>query len=373
MTTRRRKISHIVAALLLAGLHPAQAQEGDASPLRLRYGDIGRQPAHVADTMLAQDLDSISAQRAITDLEIQTSIGPRIANGADVVLGNFPEVARIEFSDARGDHICTGVLLSTDAILTAGHCGCGSKYRAEIQYRPVETSPESAFAPFEVSGGPILFPGYDCRDPGRTQAGRDLALLRIVPFSYGSGVAVITWADRRLPLRFNFPVIRSTVQVLSQEDLRSLYIVGFGATESGSLTRNLQGANVGLISRNCRRGRVFLSICAMFREFALGRTSSDPGSKPVDSCGGDSGGPAYRMDTDAKVAVDGQTIDDVSQRTLVGIVSRALSGVAHPYPGYCGGGGIYTAVGTRPVLDWLRSQNVQFSFDTIPLYQPDAG
>jgi hypothetical protein len=52
----------------------------------------------------------------------------------------------------------------------------------------------------------------------------------------------------------------------------------------------------------------------------------------------------------------------VSRRTLVGLVSRGIRGVRHPYPGFCGGGGIYTAVGTLPVLHWLTKNGVAFKF-----------
>ncbi|RFB87656.1 hypothetical protein B5K11_26285 [Rhizobium leguminosarum bv. trifolii] len=362
----------LVALLLLASLisAPAQAQE-DEEQLQIGYSGLSLQGANDADQKLASDIDAMSAKMAET--KKANDLGTRIADGTDVVLGNFQEVIRIHFSTRWGENVCTGVLLSNDAILTAGHCGCGSNYRAEIQYQRAAPDSELPFIELTVSAGPVPFPGYDCRNPNGTQIGHDLALLRIVPLTLnGRRAEEVGPPGHKTNIELDFPVIRSTIQVLSQPDLKSLYIVGFGATERGKLAANLQGANVGLISRHCARGRVFASYCAMFREFALGRSSSDPGSKSVDSCGGDSGGPAYRMDTDATFGTNSGKIDAASRRTLVGIVSRALNGVVHPYPGYCGGGGIYTAVGTRPVLDWLRSENVAFLFDPDPIYQPEA-
>ncbi|MEI9412340.1 trypsin-like serine protease [Mesorhizobium salmacidum] len=292
-----------------------------------------------------------------------TPITPKIANGQDVQLRNFSEVVRIQFADDEGDSTCTGTIIARDSILTAGHCGCGSGYRLDIQVG--HPGPSSAkYVPLQLVDGPIVFPGYDCVH--RAGIGRDLALFKIRPLEIDADGTPKLEDERNGELIIVFPVIRSAALVLDDPELRSLYIVGFGATESGELARNLQGAPVALLSRDCRTGYYALSVCAMYREFVMGHSYADPSAAPADTCGGDSGGPAYRMDGDLKILFGG-TIDQPSARTLVGVTSRALFGVNHPYPGYCGGGGIYTAVGTAPVLAWLRQHNVDFSYDPSPL------
>ncbi|OWV69641.1 hypothetical protein ATY77_20975 [Rhizobium sp. R634] len=343
----------------------AQAQDESAG-LRIRYGDAAQVPPEAGDTIVATDTDTVA------DLKSRSQNNPqaRVANGVDVSLSNFSEVVKIEFSDARGRHACTGVLLSPDAVLTAGHCGCGRSYQVSIQTAPVETAGDKAFSALKVESGPFLFPGYSCSYPDRTGIGHDLSLIRLKPIRKSE--ADQFELDDGAGVALSFPVIRSGIKLLSDRRLKSLFILGFGRTETGAIAKNLQGANVSLISRHCIVGYVFMSYCASFREFAMGRNSNTPGIAP-DSCGGDSGGPAYRMDTDLVIDAEGFFTLQISKRTLVGIVSRALAGVVHPYRGYCGGGGIYTTVGTRPVLDWLRSQKVSFIYDPNPTYSPEGG
>jgi hypothetical protein len=117
------------------------------------------------------------------------------------------------------------------------------------------------------------------------------------------------------------------------------------------------GASISVLSKFCVTGHVYRSVCAMYREFALGRGVKRSPTGFADSCAGDSGAPAYRIDSKYKVE-DG--VDELSQRTLVGIVSRGLDGVKHPFPRGCGGGGLYTALGTKPVLEWLDENNVEY-------------
>lgn len=348
-----RRASRILLLFLVVLVSPASLASAPARDFIIRYGQLSRSSPVDADELLKNDYGAYKPPPP-------SPISPRVVGGDDVQLANFPEVVRIQFADDEGDSTCTGTIIARDSVLTAGHCGCGSGYRLDVQ---VSHSGASPHIRLEVVDGPIVFPGYDCVH--RAGIGRDLTLFKIKPLENDiDGKPMLT--DRttnNFPI--TFPVIRSAVLVLDDPELRSLYIVGFGATESGELARNLQGAPVSLLSRDCRTGYYALSVCAMYREFVMGHSYADPSAAPVDTCGGDSGGPAYRMDGDLRIS-DG-LIDRPSRRTLVGVTSRALFGVNHPYPGYCGGGGIYTAVGTAPVLAWLRRQNVDFSYDPSPL------
>jgi hypothetical protein len=369
MTLAGRAMRSVLIAMCSVATLPwpsTLAQDGnDDGDLRVRYGEASRLAPDAGDALFSEDKEHISSYQS----ENKNVGNTRIANGEDVEILNFAEVTKIEFSDARGRHSCSGVLLSVDAVLTAGHCGCGRNYEIFIQNQRVEKAKGDPFTHLEVASGPFLFPGYVCSSPAITGVGHDLALLRIMPLKLDPPDSVDI-GNSRVDLKF--PIIRPGVQVLSDLHLKSLFIVGFGATESGALARNLQGANVGLISRHCVQGHVFQSYCASFREFAMGRTPNAAGV-PADSCGGDSGGPAYRMDSDFAFDVGGAGVQAISDRTLVGIVSRALAGVVHPYPGLCGGGGIYTTVGTRPVLEWLKSQKVAFDYQEEPIAKAKGG
>ncbi|ACS60271.1 peptidase S1 and S6 chymotrypsin/Hap (plasmid) [Rhizobium leguminosarum bv. trifolii WSM1325] len=357
------RLAFTLAFLAIFGVASAQ---DDSAGVHVRYGEAALFDPEAGDAMVADDTNAVADLKA----ESQEMPSARVANGVDVVLSNFSEVVKIEFSDARGRHACTGVMLSPDAVLTAGHCGCGRAYEVTMQTAPVERAGDTAFSILRIEGGPFLFPGYSCSYPETTGVGHDLALMRIVPPAAKEGN--VFELDDGVAVELSFPVIRSGVQVLSQQLLNSIFILGFGRTETGAVAKNLQGANVGVLSRHCIAGHVFMSYCAPFREFSLGRNSNTPGIAP-DSCGGDSGGPAYRMDSDLIMDPSGLFPLHLSRRTLVGIVSRAVAGVVHPYRGYCGGGGIYTTVGTRPVLDWLRSQKVSFLYDPNPTYRAAGG
>ncbi|MBY5533647.1 trypsin-like serine protease [Rhizobium leguminosarum] len=350
-------VSRLLAPLFLGLCTAVSNAESDA--WSVRYSGASNLPPDSGDQLLSSDKGRLVQLQALNKGDPSS----RVVGGNDVELLNFAEVVRIRFSDADGPHTCTGVLISLDAILTAGHCGCGEGYEVYIQTGRVETNPDRAFKRLPVTDGPVTFPGYNCSGNQIGGAGRDLAVLRLAPLTPILSDSVDIDRQR---VRLNFPVVRSTLQVLSNEKTKSLYIVGFGATETGRAARNLQGANVGVLSRHCLAGHVFRSFCARFREFAMGRTVRS--GDPVDSCGGDSGGPAYRMDTDFRLDPSTSRVLSISERTLVGIVSRALVGVIHPYQGYCGGGGIYTAIGTRPVLEWLRSQNIVFRYSQQPDY-----
>ncbi|MER8859037.1 S1 family peptidase [Mesorhizobium sp. M0757] len=374
MTSSRRTflLSHILAMIVLVGLgilawpHPSTAQEDcriDENRVGISYADLQKLAPEAAEDRLAKQFDCAHAAAPASDPSI------RVADGHVENFENFFDVVKIVFD---GESRCTGVLVALDTVLTAGHCSCGSGYALEVQYTARLNGNPPSFARLIVTDGPIRFPGYRCDLPPDLQPGRDLALFRIAPWQETNDKSLYNielaqplglGTDRTLPLRqLRLGVIRPTVLVLGDKELHSLYLVGFGLTEKGVLSNEMRGAFVGVLSRFCTLGRIYSSYCAMYGEFALARGGLAADAPAPDSCGGDSGGPVYRMDSELTFSLSSGGLAEVSRRTLVGIVSRGIIGVRHPYPGFCGGGGIYTAVGTKPVLQWLAKNRVAFEF-----------
>jgi secreted trypsin-like serine protease len=124
----------------------------------------------------------------------------------------------------------------------------------------------------------------------------------------------------------------------------TFFIYGFGCTLPIQPTGQFKGCNsdslgvkmTGFVtfSANCTDP----NACAPGgREFALRDIGS---SAPIDTCGGDSGGPV--------IIIGSQT--DALVYHLVGITSRPFNP-----NGNCGDGGIYGKVGTDEVIDWLKT------------------
>lgn len=353
-----------LAAILLAAPRPASAQDdcrAGEDAIAIHYTDGQKLSPDAAEALLEEHY--ACARRAAPDHDLS----PRVVAGHLADSQNFTDVVKIEYSGGT----CTGVLIALDTVLTAAHCACGAGYSIWYQYEQPGSGRRPGFARLKITGGPVRFPGYRCTLPPDLQPGRDLAIIRIDAWQPGTGFehkAMLAepfgegnaWSDTRM-LRLS--VIRPTHLVLGDRGLRSLYLVGFGRTEDGVLANEMRAAYVGVLSRFCLVGRVYSSYCAMYREFALARGGLETDGSFADSCGGDSGGPVFRMDSEQLLQLVDQPLLRVpSSRTLVGIVSRAIIGVRHPYRGFCGGGGIYSAVGTRQVLDWLAANGVAVTF-----------
>jgi hypothetical protein len=299
----------------------------------------------------------IAAQSKCLDRKNGIPSDERITDGIAVSSDNFRDVVRIEFQQGASPSLCTGVFIAYDTVLTAAHCGCGTNYSVQVQINDKAQFAGRRFISLTIDAGPITFAGFDCSRPLTKQIGKDLAIFRVSGSSRNSEDFVHSLGNTTKP--FRLAVVRPAIRVLSDTKIGSLYMVGFGLTENGTVPELMRGAYVSIYSRFCSTGRVRNSVCAMYREFVLSRRSLSFGAPSTDSCGGDSGGPVYRIDSPFNPK-EGRIVP--SKKTLVGIVSRPLLGVVHPYPRLCGGGGVYTAVGTRPVLDWLDKNGVEYGF-----------
>lgn len=350
------------ALAIFAFVSPAISQSTDGKSDRLdcpqvQYDAGSSMSPEAADQFVNKALECLS--RSGPDDSTN-----RITFGSALPSDNFRDVVRIDFNNKGKPDRCTGVFVAFDTVLTAAHCACGDSYNIQVQLNDADGGDGNAFAALGVTNGPILFPGYSCVKPPSTQIGKDVALFKVSGVTPGQEETIVNIRDGsdETPQVFRLPEIRPAILVLSDRMLSALYVAGFGLTESGIVADKMRGTHVSILSRFCAAGRVRQSVCAMYREFVLSREGLSLGAPPTDSCGGDSGGPVYRVDTPFVPNGNNST---PSKKILVGLVSRPLLGVKHPFPRLCGGGGIYTAIGTRPVLNWLDANNVEYRFSSL--------
>jgi hypothetical protein len=109
-------------------------------------------------------------------------------------------------------------------------------------------------------------------------------------------------------------------------------VVGFGTTESATFNTRKHRGLIKILSRRCSPGTAG-GACAPDQEMIVRNPLRD-----VDSCFGDSGGPAFVALADGRFAA-------------VAVVSRGLE----PDKAGCAEGGIYTLLTTLRVRTWLAT------------------
>jgi len=224
------------------------------------------------------------------------------------------------------DRVCSGLYISAYRILTAAHCACNAR---NIRISNTNYAIEAFVRATVVS----VFPGYDCSNPGYLPRGNDLALLAIaVGLPDGRGGS--TCGGYTL-----LPNIRKVTDWFPNRPV-NISVAGYGF--NGDRVGTREEAIVTLNSMLCISRIAMNMTCTPHAEFVAGNVPRR--GVASDTCGGDSGGPAFfRM---------GESI------LPVGIVSRALP-VKHPYSKEsCGAGGIYTHLGRSDVIQWLASNDV---------------
>lgn len=232
--------------------------------------------------------------------------------------------------DARGkaNRVCSGLYISARRILTAAHCACDA---TNIRVSNTDYA-VNAFMSAEVIS---IFAGYDCNNPRYIPRGDDLALLSI-PTGLKDGSFE---KKKTCPGYTLLPQIKAVAKFFPNPPINiSAAGYGFNGISIGRREEILTSLNSILCGSRIARSMT----CSAFREFIAGNVPIHGTAR--DTCGGDSGGPAYYR--------EGETI------LPFGIVSRALP-LKHRYSeASCGSGGIYTHLGRSDVIAWLLANGV---------------
>ncbi len=261
-----------------------------------------------------------------------------VKNGTPALPENYPEVVVIEIQKQDGTQsFCTGVLIASDAVLSAGHC-------VQDGYKPIRVT-----AALNINQAlPINNTNY-ARQPktgtATVQSTRAFSFNAMDPNSIAQGKK-LTGRDLliiKLSAKFQYPATPIAIANLNGiNSAKKIRFVGFGMDGLGSQGRKLY-ADVDIISARCRAGaKGDEADCNADSELY----AKTPDEK-FDACPGDSGGPAYVRNRGGDYR-------------LVGITSRAPS-----YSQQCGGGTFVTLLDGKR-LDWIKTQ-VEVKLTSDPL------
>jgi hypothetical protein len=220
-----------------------------------------------------------------------------ILGGTPVEPGEWPDAVVLFGED--GD-LCTGTLIDPEWVLTAGHC-------ARLVRAVVGTNDHASGGRTVAITEQITHPDHRDRF--------DVSLVRLAE-------PVLDVAVRPLVQGCRADFLQDGVKVV---------LAGFGRTdrEASVDTSLLHAVEVPVVDADCADlARGCRPLVGPGGEFVAGGDG-------LDSCAGDSGGPAYLAITDVP--------------WLAGVVSRSAS----PFETPCGDGGIYTRVDA--IVPWIRA------------------
>ncbi|WP_430516723.1 trypsin-like serine protease [Bradyrhizobium yuanmingense] len=213
--------------------------------------------------------------------------------------------------------LCSGTLISQDAVITASHCFCDG-IRSEVLIGQNILSPIERISVDEANSAAMINCETFKQNRETAIATGDVAILKLkrpasaTPRNIG-GIAIV-------------------------RDAAAARAVGFGRTDTNVVGFKYQ-VNLVIASPQCD-GTALTGIpdrqiyrCQPQHELVAAGLNRD-------TCAGDSGGPLYVFGPDTRTY-------------LVGVTSRAV----HPQ-GRCGAGGIYVLLAATPVKEWLASRGI---------------
>jgi endonuclease G len=250
-------------------------------------------------------LSSIALLLALATPALADSGSAPVVGGDDAPAGKWPDIAGMLFDYGGGNFSldCTGVLIAPEVVLTAGHCNDSSLTRVVIG-----GTSRSNFTDAEV-----IDVAERIEYPNSWQS-YDITAVRLARASTKTPRQIATgWA--------RFDIANGATVAL----------VGFGAVdENGTQSVDpLQEAETTITDHDC-------SMSAGCNAGARPAGELGAGGNGIDTCFGDSGGPAY-------LVTDYGTF-------LAGITSRAYDDATVP----CADGGIYG----RPdaIVAWIETE-----------------
>jgi hypothetical protein len=264
------------------------------------------------------------------------SNGARIFNGKPSLPAEFVEVVSIA---ARHNDVftsfCSGTLVAPGTVLTAAHCVCESEFEASpgpaIVFGSDVNRPDGIIAAYDVDFSVTMHGDY-CQNyrvrREAAMAGRDLAIVRFNQQSLVKGAS---------PPQGFAPVRIATWQLLFGRAIEEMQLVGFGYTENNILGEKRITASP-IVDLICSAESEATRFCALGRE-----SVAIDGLTRHDTCGGDSGGPAF--------IYSGST-----SYFLAAVTSRG---------GKCGSGGVYSLV-TPEALRWMATLNIDLIMCDTP-------
>jgi len=294
---------------------------------------------------------------------LMRQVQTRVVGGQRVPGAFFREVVAIQATTNKA--LCTGVMISDTAVLTAAHCVCMLGLDADPTAAKVFVGPKVPNGLQLFTTAAWVWPGTAndttssfCarfrRFPSATLFGNDIALLLVTPstdiiFPVAGGPFI--WDAKQIQAYGNkrnlgnaYPLTPARIaspNLYLSSDLGTLSVVGFGIANPLDRIGDIAGvkmyAPIPIASSICGgAGDAQDYKCDPGREIVLVDWVFAKDGRQRDTCRGDSGGPVFAvLDT---------------EYYLVGITSRSVAP-----NGDCGPGGIYTLVTPR-IVAWLREE-----------------
>jgi secreted trypsin-like serine protease len=244
-------------------------------------------------------------------LAITASPSLAIVGGDNAEPGEYPSVAKITY----GAFQCTGTLISSDTILTAGHCSSvtGAAVSSPIAW-PAPLIDVTIGGTRDGEGESATVSKVTIPPQYLLTSGSDISILKLSKASAKTPTKVAGAADRN---------------IWDPGDLET--IVGWGVTEEGGDTPDiLQEAQVPITTDAYCAGaydnfEADTMVCAGYPQGG------------VDTCQGDSGGPMFGNSNAGGLRVVGSTS-----------FGEGCARAGKP--------GVYARVADAPLREWIRSQ-----------------